>query len=540
MRLQVGRGNGNAEFSAYKFAKGAKSAGNRATVIAGDADKGEIMKIGCKYMNDIIKMISGVILAVFTALFGFAACNGGANTGGTGGGGSNGVIDAPVAAAGNVLIAYFSCTDTTEAIAYHIQAETKGTLYEIVPEIPYSEDDLKYYTNGRVDREQADPTARPAISGRVEIMEKYETVFLGYPIWHGQAPRIISTFLESYDFTGKTVVPFCTSHSSGIGSSDTNLHSLAPDAEWISGRRFPSGTSRQTVADWIESLDIKLTSDVSNFDLTSGENGRAPVVSLNSGYEMPILGLGTYSLTGDTCKKAVMSALSQGYRLIDTAHMYGNEREIGEAIRESGVPREDIFVITKIYPGTQYANPEQAIQESLDKLDIGYIDMMLLHHPGANDVKAYKAMEKFVEQGKIRSVGLSNWYIEEIDDFIARVNIMPALVQNEIHPYYQERSVVPHMHKLGIVMQAWYPFGGRGHTGAIFENETISGIARAHGVTSAQAVLRWHLQRGVVAIPGSSNPDHIRENISVFHFSLSDDEMSAIAALDRNEKHDWY
>ncbi|MDE7348193.1 MAG: aldo/keto reductase, partial [Clostridia bacterium] len=360
------------------------------------------------------------------------------------------------------------------------------------------------------------------------------------PIWHGQAPRIISTFLESYDFSGKTIVPFCTSHSSGIGSSDTNLHSLAPSAEWVEGRRFPSGTSQQTVADWIESLNLKPTADVSAFDLKSGKNGSAPTVTLNSGYEMPIVRLGTYSLQGETCRQSVLSALSQGYRLIDTAHMYGNEREIGEAIRQSGVPREEIFVITKIYPGEQFANPEKAIRESLDKLNIGYVDMMLLHHPGANDVKAYLAIEKFVEQGKIRSIGLSNWYIEEIDDFISKVNITPALIQNEIHPYYQEQTVVPYMHNLGIVMQAWYPLGGRGHTGALLSDNTITQIAKSRNKSAAQIILRWHLQRGVVVIPGSSNPAHILENISIFDFELSDSEMNAIAALERNEKHDWY
>ena len=271
-----------------------------------------------------------------------------------------------------------------------------------------------------------------------------------------------------------------------------------------------------------------------------GASVNAPVVTLNSGYEMPTLGLGTYSLHGETCKNAVKSALSQGYRLIDTAYMYGNETEIGEAIRESGVPREEIFVITKIYPGEQFANPEQAIQDSLDRLNIGYIDMMLLHHPGANDVKAYKAIEKFVAQGKIRSIGLSNWYIEEIDEFIAQVKIMPALVQNEIHPYYQEQKVVPHIQNLGIVMQAWYPLGGRGHTGALLSDNTIAKIAKAHGVSSAQVILRWHLQRGIVPIPGSSNPAHIRENISVFDFALTEAEMNEIAALERNEKHDWY
>jgi len=292
-------------------------------------------------------------------------------------------------------------------------------------------------------------------------------------------------------------------------------------------------------------MDSKENIDkVSYFNLESGTNGNAPTVKLNSGYEMPILGLGTYSLHGDTAKNSVRAAIESGVRLIDTASAYGNEEEIGEAIRKAIddgiVEREDLFVITKIYPGSEMANPEQAIQACLDRLNIGYVDMMLLHHPDRNDVKAYKAMEKFVEQGKILSLGLSNWYIEEIDGFVAQVDIMPALIQNEIHIYYQEQEVVPYMHELGIVMQAWYPFGGRGHTSEQFADQTIVEIAQAHHVTSAQVILRWHLQRGVVAIPGSSNPDHIKENNSVFHFSLTDEEMARIAALDRNEKHDWY
>lgn len=285
---------------------------------------------------------------------------------------------------------------------------------------------------------------------------------------------------------------------------------------------------------------INNINSVKYFDLKSGENQNAPEVTLNSSYQMPVAGIGTYSLKGDTCINSVKSALEQGVRLIDTAYMYGNEAEVGQAIRESGIPREDIFVITKIYPGEQFANPEKAIQDALDKLDIDYIDMMLLHHPGANDVNAYLAMEKFVEQGKIRSLGLSNWYIEEIDDFISQVNIRPALVQNEIHPYYQEREVVSYMHNLGIVMQAWYPLGGRGHTGELLTDETITEIAQAHGKSAAQVILRWDLQNGVVVIPGSSNPEHILENISVFDFSLTSEEMAKIDALNRDEKHDWY
>ncbi len=267
-------------------------------------------------------------------------------------------------------------------------------------------------------------------------------------------------------------------------------------------------------------------------------------VMLNSGYEMPINGLGTYSLHGDECINSVKSALSNGVRLIDTASAYGNEEEIGQAIREAIdegiIQREDVFVTTKIYPGSEMENPAQSIQACLDRLDIGYVDLMLLHHPDPNDVEAYKAMEQFVEEGKIRSIGLSNWYVEELTEFLPQVDTVPALVQNEIHPYYQENDVIPFIQDLGIVVQGWYPLGGRGHTGELLGDPVISEIAEVHGVSSAQVILRWNLQKGVVVIPGSSNPDHIKENTELYHFSLTEDEMARINVLDRGEKHDWY
>ena len=266
-------------------------------------------------------------------------------------------------------------------------------------------------------------------------------------------------------------------------------------------------------------------------------------VLLNSGYTMPIMGLVTYALDYDTCVNSVMALIANGGRLIDTAYMYGNEEAVGEGVRramaEYGVPREEIFVITKIYPN-QFGNPEAAIDMALEKLNIGYIDMMLLHHPGSNDVRAYLAMEKYAAEGKIRSLGLSNWYIEELTDFLPQVNIKPALVQNEIHPYYQEQAVVPFIQEKGIVVQCWYPLGGRGYTKELLTDETITAIASAHGVSAAQVILRWDLQRGVVVIPGSSNPDHIRENLDLFGFELTPEEMDRITALDRGEKHDWY
>lgn len=268
-------------------------------------------------------------------------------------------------------------------------------------------------------------------------------------------------------------------------------------------------------------------------------NFETKTVMLNSGYEMPINGLGTYSLHDDVCINSVTAALNSGVRLIDTAHAYGNEKEIGEAIRNSGIPREEIFVITKIYPD-QFSDPEAAIDEALEKLDIGYIDMMLLHHPGTGDVEAYHAMEQAVADGTIRSIGLSNWYVEELKEFLPQINIMPALVQNEIHPYYQENDVIPFIQDLGIVVQGWYPLGGRGHTAELLGDTVISEIAEAQGISSAQVILRWNLQKGVVVIPGSSNPDHIQENTELYHFELTEDEMERMNALDRGEKHDWY
>lgn len=366
-------------------------------------------------------------------------------------------------------------------------------------------------------------------------------VFLGYPIWWGEAPKVIFTFLEGHDFTGKTIVPFCTSHSSGIGSSDTDLHRLATGAEWKQGRRFGGNESKETIENWVESMNLNFNNDTNTgvFDLSKGMNGTAPTVKLSSGYDMPIVGLGTYSLHGATCVNSVKAALAAGFRKFDTASIYANEKEVGQGVRESGVPREEIFVATKLYPN-QYSNPEAAIDECLRKLDIGYIDLMLLHHPGTNDVKAYKAMEKYVAAGKIRSIGLSCYYVKEINEFLPNVNIKPVLVQNEIHPYYQDTEVMEHLHDLGIVVEAWYPLGGRGHQKELLSDPVLSEIAAEHNKSVVQVILRWHLQRGVVAIPGSSNPDHIRENISVFDFSLTDGEMAWVAALDRNEKHDWY
>lgn len=279
--------------------------------------------------------------------------------------------------------------------------------------------------------------------------------------------------------------------------------------------------------------DIKMNNNIKIFDFNK------KTVLLNSGYEMPVLGLGTYSLQGSKCYESVLYFLKSGGRLIDTAYMYKNEEEVGRAVRDSGIKRSEIFVITKLYPN-QFDHAEKAIEEALKKLDISYIDMMLLHHPGKNDVKAYKAIEKYIKAGKIKSAGLSNWYIEELKSFLPKIDIMPALIQNEIHPYYQENDVIPYIQSLGIVVQGWYPLGGRGYTRELLNDRIITEIAKRYRVSPAQVILRWNLQKGVVVIPGSSNPKHIKDNLDLFNFQLTSDDMEQIKSLDRNEKHDWY
>ena len=278
-----------------------------------------------------------------------------------------------------------------------------------------------------------------------------------------------------------------------------------------------------------------------DYDLTEMKtfNFETKMVTLNSGYEMPLNGIGTYSLTGEECYNSITSALNSGVRLIDTAYMYHNEEEIGRAVRDSNIPREEIFITTKLYPN-QYDDLETAIDLALETLNVEYIDLLLLHHPGENDAEAYKAMEQAVQEGKVRSIGLSNWYIEELEEFLPQITIMPAVVQNEIHPYYQELEVVPYIQSKGIVVEGWYPFGGRGHTSELLNDETIVKIAENHNVTPAQVILRWNLQRGVIIIPESSNPDHIQENTEIYDFELTEEEMQLMESLNRDEKHDWY
>lgn len=284
---------------------------------------------------------------------------------------------------GKVLVVYFSSTGNTKAIAATVADRLNAELYEIAPKVAYTADDLAYgNSSSRATREQNDATVRPDIASADIDMTEYDTIFIGYPIWWGQAPRIINTFLEKYDFSGKTIIPFCTSNSSGIGSSATKLSSsVSNTVSWQEGQRFAANTEKQALETWLQSLGAISTETVGEANMQDNNlfNLETKKVTLNSGYDMPIIGLGTYGLTDNTCVNAVSTALKNGYRLIDTAHIYSNEESVGRGIKQSGIPRKDIFVITKLYMH-QYADAENAINEALKKLDTDYIDMMLLHH----------------------------------------------------------------------------------------------------------------------------------------------------------------
>ncbi len=263
-------------------------------------------------------------------------------------------------------------------------------------------------------------------------------------------------------------------------------------------------------------------------------------VTLNNGIKMPIIGLGTWTFTNEEAEEAVYIAIKNGYRLIDTAQYYGDEVGVGKGVRkaieEGIVKREDIFVTSKIYASTDH---NKAIEKSLNNLDLDYIDLLLIHQPGFDDKGLYQTMEKYYKDGKLKAIGISNYYTKEaIDEVLSYAEIVPAVIQNENHIYYQNTELQEYVKQYGIIIESWYPFGGRGHTDENFNNENIVKIAKKYNKTSAQIILRWQLQAGYIAIPGSKNPDHIKENISIFDFELSDKDMKEIYNINEKRRYE--
>lgn len=255
--------------------------------------------------------------------------------------------------------------------------------------------------------------------------------------------------------------------------------------------------------------------------------------SLNNGVKMPMAGIGTFLLTPDEAEASVVSALQNGYRLIDTANAYVNEKAVGRAMKKSGLQREEIFLETKLWPSF-YEQPD-AVDKTLARLDTPYIDLLLIHQPAGNYVAGYRQMEKAYKEGKVRAIGLSNFTKEQIEEILSICEVKPAVLQTELHPYNQEPELKAFLKENGIVPQAWYPLGHGDK--ALLEEPLFAQLGKKYSKSAPQIILRWHIQSGNIVIPGSKNPEHIKSNFDLFDFALTDDEMAQIAALNKNVRY---
>ena len=255
--------------------------------------------------------------------------------------------------------------------------------------------------------------------------------------------------------------------------------------------------------------------------------------TLNNGLKMPMAGIGTFLLSPDEAEASVLAALEDGYRLIDTANAYVNEKAVGRAMKKSGLKREEIFLETKLWPS--FYEDDNAVDKTLERLGTEYIDLLLIHQPAGNYVAGYRQMEKAYEEGKVKAIGLSNFNQAQIEEILGLCQVKPAVLQTEVHPYFQEQELKKFLSKEGMVIQAWYPLGHGDK--ALLEEPLFTELAKKYGKTNAQIILRWHIQDGNIVIPGSKNPAHIQDNFDLFDFSLTEEEMAKIAALDKNTRY---
>lgn len=255
--------------------------------------------------------------------------------------------------------------------------------------------------------------------------------------------------------------------------------------------------------------------------------------TLNNGIKMPMAGIGTFLLTPDEAEASVLSALQCGYRLIDTANAYVNEKAVGRAMRKSGIPRDEIFLETKLWPS--FYEQEDAVEKTLQHLGTDYIDLLLIHQPAGNYVAGYRLMEKAYKEGKVRAIGLSNFTPEQVQEILDICEVKPAVLQTEVHPYSQEKKLKEFLDKEGIVIQAWYPLGHGDK--ALIQEPLFTEFGKKYGKSNAQIILRWHIQAGNIVIPGSKNPAHIKDNFNLFDFALTDDEMAKITALGKQKRY---
>lgn len=256
-------------------------------------------------------------------------------------------------------------------------------------------------------------------------------------------------------------------------------------------------------------------------------------VTLYHNMPMPMVGIGTFLMTPDEAEASVRSALEAGYRLIDTANAYVNEKAVGRAIRASGLDRKEIFLETKLWPS--FYEQQDAVDKTLERLGTDSIDLLLLHQPAGNYVAGYRLMEQAYREGKVKAIGLSNFNREQVEQILALCQVRPAVLQTEVHPYSQEKEYKAFLQKEGIAIQAWYPLGHGDQ--ALREEPLFAQLVQKYGKSNSQIILRWHIQAGNVVIPGSKDPAHIRDNLDLFDFCLTEEEMEQIGAMDRQKRY---
>lgn len=257
-------------------------------------------------------------------------------------------------------------------------------------------------------------------------------------------------------------------------------------------------------------------------------------MKLNNGIEMPSVGIGTFLLSPQDAENSVKEALKMGYRLIDTANCYVNERAVGRGMKQSGVKREEIFLSTKLWP-TEYENPN-AVEETLERLKTDYIDLLFLHQPTKNWREGYKQLIKAYNQGKIKAIGVSNFEGRYIEEVLSEFDVKPQVIQVECHPFFPQEELRKITEKEDIKIMSWYPLGGKGMTAELLESPIVTKIAAKYGKSPAQVVLKWHTQMGFIVIPGSKNAEHIKDNIDIFDFALSDEDMKEMEKLNKGER----
>ncbi len=256
-------------------------------------------------------------------------------------------------------------------------------------------------------------------------------------------------------------------------------------------------------------------------------------VRLNNGLTCPVIGIGTFMLSPADAENSVREALKMGYRLIDTANAYVNERAVGRGMKESGVKREDIFLSSKLWP-SEYENPN-AVDETLERLGVEYIDLMYIHQPAGNWLAGYRQLEKACKEGKAKSIGISNFEGKYIEELKTKWEIAPQFIQVEAHPYFTQKELRRSLDQYGIRLMSWYPLGHGDKS--LLQEPVFKKLGEKYGKTPAQVILRWHTQMGFVVIPGSKNVDHIRDNLNILDFTLTDAEMAEITQLDKGVRY---